>query len=270
MRRVKPSWRCAVALTAGLVAGLVGPASDAAAQPAPTERFVVRLNYGQRPLSRTFARTTVFTAFVEEGNFETDYQIDGQGAIVDGGISFRFWRNLAVGLDGSRYRSVNPALITSTVPHPFFFDFPRTTTGVAGGLEREELAVHLRAMWMMQLGDWLTVSVSAGPSLINARQDLVTSLEHTEVGFPFDEVIISGHTVVARSSSGIGMNGGVDIDAYVLHKPPLLNRIPKMRNVGIGLLIRYVRGTVDLQADDAPVEVDLGGLQLTAGLRFRF
>ena len=269
MRREKPSWRRGVALTVGLVAGLVGGASDATAQPAPTEGFVVRLNYGLRPVSRIFASTTVFSAFVEQGSFQTDYRIE-QGGIVEGGISFRLWRNLAIGFDGSRHRSVNPALITSEVPHPFFFDFPRTTTGVSGGLEREELAVHLRALWMMQLGDWLVVSISAGPSLINAKQDLITSLEHTEVGFPFDEVIISGQTISTQTESTIGLNSGVDIDTFVLHKLPLLNRIARMRNVGIGLLVRYVRGIVDLKVGDAPVEVDLGGLQVTGGLRFRF
>jgi len=271
VRREK-SWRRAVALTVGLVAGLVGGASDATAQLAPTDRFVVRLNYGGRPdYSRTFAGSSVFTAFVEQGTYQTDYRIE-QGDIVEGGFSVRLWRNIAVGLDGSRYRSVNPALIASEVPHPFFFGMPRTTTSETGGLEREELSIHLRAQWMMQLGDWLVVSMSAGPSLINVRQDLITSIEHTEVGFPFDEVIISAQTVGGQfqSVSTIGQHGGVDIDAYVLHKLPLLNRIARLRHVGVGLLIRYVQGTVDLQVGDDTVEIDLGGLQVAGGLRFRF
>ena len=43
-----------------------------------------------------------------------------------------------------------------------------------------------------------------------------------------------------------------------------------MENVGLGLLIRYVRGAADLQVGDDAVEVDLGGLELTVGLRLRF
>ena len=38
----------------------------------------------------------------------------------------------------------------------------------------------------------------------------------------------------------------------------------------MGLLIRYVRGVVDMRVGRDRFEVDLGGLQLTAGLRFRF
>ena len=270
MRRWKrTSRRRVIALTVGLVAGLVGGANDATAQPAPTDRFVVWLNVGWRPASRTFSSTSVFTVFSEEGSFQADYQIDG-GGIFDGGVSSLLWRNLAVGLDVSSYRSVNPALITSVLPHPFFFDLARTTTGVAAGLERQELGVHVRGLWVMQLADWLVVSLSGGPSLINAQQDIVSAVEHAETQFPFDEVIFSGQTVSHNSANTVGVNVGIDIDTFVLHKLPFLNRYEVMEHVGLGLLIRYVRGSVDLEVGDIRVEVDLGGLQLTTGLRLRF
>ncbi len=262
-------WRRAVALTVGLVAGLVGGATDATAQPAPTDRIAVWLDVGWRPASRTFGSTRVFPVFSELGNFQASYAIE-KGGVIAGGVSFRLWRNLAVGLDVSSYRAVNPAQITAELPHPFFFDLPRTTMGEAGGLERQELGVHVRALWMMQLTNWLVVSASVGPSLINARQDLVSSVEHTEVGFPFDDIIFSGHTFSSQSQTTFGINGGVDIDTFVLHKLPFLKRYQVMTHVGIGVLIRYVRGSVDMQIGDDLVQVDLGGLQLTTGLRLRF
>ena len=268
-RRRRTSWQRAVGVALGLVAGLVGEAPEAAAQPAPTDRIVVRLDFGSRPASRTFAATRAFPVFSEQGVFQADYEIGG-GGLVDGGVSFLIWRNLAVGLDVSSYRSSNSAQLSSEVPHPFFFDLPRTTTGVAGGLVRDELGVHVRAMWVMQLADWLVVSASAGPSLINAQQDLVASVEHTEVGFPFDDLIFTGHTVTAQSSNTVGVNAGVDIDTFVLHRLPFLNRYAVLERVGIGLLLRYVRGSVDVQVGDDPVDVDLGGFQVTTGLRFRF
>ena len=83
-----------------------------------------------------------------------------KGGVIGGGVSFRLWRNLAVGLDVSSYRSVNPAQITAELPHPFFFDLPRTTMGETGGLERQEIGVHVRALWVMQLTNWL---VGPGP-----------------------------------------------------------------------------------------------------------
>ena len=157
--RKRTSWRV-VALTTWLVTGLIG-AHDAAAQPAPTDRIVVRVDVGSRPASRNFASTTGFTLFSEPGSLRADYEIQ-PGSIFEGGIAFRFWRNLAVGLDVSSYQSRNPAQVGADLPHPFLFDFPRTTTGVARGLERQELSLHVRALWMMRLADWLVVSVSGG------------------------------------------------------------------------------------------------------------
>ena len=267
--RRRTSRQRAVAVVLGLVAGLVGDASEVAAQPVPSDRIVVRLDFGSRTASRTFAATRVFPVFSEQGLFQADYEITG-GGIVEGGVSFLIWRNLAVGLDVSSYRSSNSAQLNSEVPHPFFFDLPRTTTGVAGGLVREELGIHLRGLWVMQFTDWLVVSVSGGPSLINAQQDLVASVEHAEVGFPFDDIVFTGHTVTGQSSNTVGVNAGVDIDTFVLHRLPFLNRYEILERVGIGMLLRYVRGSVDVQVGDSPVEVDLGGLQTTVGLRFRF
>ena len=261
--------RGALAPALWLIAGLLVAAPEAAAQPAPTARIVARLDSGWRPASRTFAGTRVFTANLEQGQFEADYELK-DGGVVDGGISFLLWRNLGIGLDVSHFRTIHEAQISSDVPHPFFYDLPRSTTGRAGGLERQELGLHLRALWVTQFADWLVVSVSAGPSIISAKQDLVAAVQHTEVGFPFSDLVFSGHTVSGQSKTTTGLNGGVDIDSYFLHRLPFLRRFAVMENIGVGLLIRYVRGVVMLQVEGQPIEMDLGGLQITSGVRFRF
>lgn len=263
------SWRRAVALTVSLLAWLAGGTNNAVAQPTPTDRIVVRLDVGSRPASRTFGTHRRFTVFAEQGSFETNYGVD-QGSVVDGGISYLLWRNLAVGLDVSSYRSINTAQITSQLPHPFFFDLPRTTTGVSGGLARHELGVHIQSLWVSQLTDWLVMSLSGGPSLISARQDLVSSVEHAEIGFPFEAPIFVNHTVNAESGITVGWNTGVSIDTFFLHRLPGLSRYGVLENAGLGLLFRYLRGSLNLQTNDDPVHVDLGGLQITAGLRLRF
>lgn len=261
--------RGALAPALWLIAGLLVAAPEAAAQFAPTHRIVARLESGWRPASRTFAGTRMFTANVEQGQFEADYELK-DGGVVDGGISFLLWRNLGIGLDVSHFRTIHEAQITSEVPHPFFFDLPRTTTGRAGGLERQELGIHIRALWVSQFADWLVVSVSAGPSIISAKQDLVTTVQHTEVGFPFTDLIFSGHTVSAQSETTTGLNGGVELDSFFLHRLPFLRRFAVMEHIGVGLMARYVRGVVMLQVDGQPIEIDLGGLQITSGVRFRF
>jgi len=244
-------------------------ATEVDAQAIPEHDIGVRVDFGWRPASRTFAGTKVFPAFSEQGNFHTDYEISG-GGILDGGLSILLWRNLAVALDVVSYRSVNRAQITSEIPHPFFFDLPRSASGEAAGLERKELGLHIRAQWVSELTDWLIVSVSSGPSLINAKQDLISAVEHTEVGFPFDEIEFDNHIVTTQSSTIFGWNAGVDMDAFVLDRMPGLKRFDALDRIGLGVLLRYVRGAVDFNADDTPVQVDLGGLQVTTGLRLRF
>tara|TARA_Y100000588_G_scaffold306440_1_gene330138 strand:- start:424 stop:1245 length:822 start_codon:yes stop_codon:yes gene_type:complete len=239
------------------------------AQGRPTERITARIESGWRPASRTFAGTTTFEAFSELGSFEVDYEIR-EGVVIDGGLSFLLWRNLAVGLDVSSYASINSAQLNTQLPHPFFFDLPRTSSGVAGGLRREELSVHLRALWMTAFSDWLVVSFSGGPSLINARQDLVSSVQHREIGFPFGEIIFEKHSQTTQSENALGINAGIDIDVYALHHLPFFSGFETMRHLGLGVLFRYVSGSADLQVGDSPVSVDLGGFQVTTGIRFRF
>ena len=251
------------------VAGLLVTAPATTAQPAPPDRIVVRLDSGWRPASRTFADTRVFVANLEQGRFEVDYALKG-GGVVDGGVSFLLWRNLGIGLDVSNFRTIHGAQINSKLPHPFFFDLPRTTTGGAGGLERQELGIHIRALWVSQIADWLVVSVSGGPSIISATQDLVSAVHHTEVGFPFSEVVFSGHTLNSQSDTTTGFNAGIDIDSFFLHQVPFLRNFEVMKHIGVGLLLRYVQGVVVLRVENDPIPVDLGGLQVTSGLRFRF
>ncbi len=239
------------------------------AQPAPTDRIVVRLDSGLRSASHTIADTGVFPANLEQGRFRTDYDLK-DGRVVDGGASFLLWRNLAIGLDVSNYRSIHDAQIHSELPHPFFFDAPRASTAQVAGLERRDLGIHIRALWMSQVAGWLVVSVSAGPSVITARQDLVSAVQHTEVGFPFDEIVFAGQTVSAESETTAGLNAGIDIDSFFLHRLPFLRNVEVLRHVGLGLLVRYVRATAVLQSAGEPIELDLGGVQITSGVRFRF
>ena len=256
-------------LGAFLVSGIIWT-SEVAAQPVPTDRVFAHVDVGRRPLSRTFQGTTVFTVYSEQGHFEADYQIES-GKSFESGFSFLVWRNLALGLGTSYFGSASPAFLDFALPHPVFFDSPRIGTGVANGLKRRALWVHGRAVWMMQLADWLIVSISGGPSLITARQTLVSSIQYAETEFPFEQVTFTGHAVDEQSGVTLGLNTGIDIDAFVLSKIPGLRDIEVMEHIGIGLLLRYMRGAVNMKVGDAaPVDVDFGGLQLSTGLRIRF
>jgi len=256
-------------ISLSLVIGLAVGVTDAKAQQVPTDRLVLQLDIGWRLAPRPFVIRRVFPVFSELGSLRADHQIQGRG-ITRGGFSLRLWRNLGVGFDLSNHRSLNSALITSRIPHPFFFDSPRTTKDAVNGMKGKQVGIHSRALLMMKVTDWLTISVSGGPSLINLQQELVAEVAHKEIEYPYEEILVSGRTVHTSSGNTIGLNGGVDIDAFVLDKIPLLGRFDVMKNVGLGLLIRHVRGSAHLKVVNESIEVNVSGLRVTTGLRIRF
>ena len=269
MQTVKRETTCRrlqATLALGLMFVIVLLGRDVSAEPDPEPHTIsARLNFGWRPTSRNFGGTNVFQIWDEPGNFHSEYEIS-DGGVTDAGLGISTWKGLAVGLDVASFKSVNQATITSKIPHPFFFDLPRSSNGIATGLTRQELGMHLQGGWVLQPIDWLELSLSAGPSLINARQDLVSMVEHSETGFPFDSVKFSGYSTTTQSETTLGWNTAVDVRAFVLQG--MSNQL--LQRVGFGLLLRYVRGSVNLTINDTPIEVDLGGLQVTTGVRFRF
>jgi hypothetical protein len=270
--QVRHWWRrrgrlCVICLVAA--GGWSAGAGEAAGQPVPSEHVVGRFDVGWRPNARQFARTRVFTQLSEQGSFLTDYEIPS-GFTIDGGVSALVWRNLAVGVDLSTFGAVHAARISAELPHPLFFDLPRVATGVAGGLERRDGAVHLRAIWKMRIASWVSLSLSGGPSVINVRQDLVSAVTHSEVGFPFDRIESLGHTVSRRSATTLGTNAAIEFETFVLHELPGLNGHPTLERLGLGVQVRYVWASATMQLDDDPLTVDLSGFQLTIGPRFRF
>ena len=270
MRLVRRAWRLLWREAGALLLIWMVIGGDAVAQPVASERIVAHIGLGWRPASRTFAGSTPFRLFLEEGTLQTDYRIEG-GGLLGGGVSFRVWRNLSLGVDVSSYRAIHPAAIDAQVPHPLFFDYPRRISGVVGGLQRRERAGHLRGIWATQITDWLAISFSGGPSVIDAAQEFVTELEYVEGSFPYTELHFSGHTIDAQSAKTAAINGGIGLDLLTLRRLGLLRRYQILEHIGFGVLLRYVRGSVDMTVGDrGPLNVDLGGLQLTTGLRIRF
>ena len=63
--------------------------------------------------------------------------------------------------------------ISGTVPHPFFFNRARAISGVTSGA-RQEMAVHVDAMWVVPIRPKMTLAVFGGPSFYNVKQTVVS------------------------------------------------------------------------------------------------
>ena len=172
-----------------------------------------------------------------------------------GGV--RIWRNLGAGaaLMGT---AVEPSTVRALVPHPILFNQPRGATKVAP-FERSDSAVHTHALPWFPVHPRLDVALSAGPSFITVRQDVLRAIQVTEAGPPFTTVSIGDVAVLTRKVSTVGLNAGVDVT--LLLTP----------TIGIGVTTRYVRGYAATSlSDGTPVDLDVGGLQIGVGARLRF
>ncbi len=150
-----------------VVAFLVTSPVAVSAQTGGGERWFVSVNGAYRVETREFRDSVTFLASAEEGRFESRYP-GKSGPMIDvaGGIQVR--PMLAVGLGVSHYRRSAPATLVASVPHPFFFNQPRTVSGEVSGLTRDELGIHVQARGVFPVGERLTISLFGGPSVLRS------------------------------------------------------------------------------------------------------
>lgn len=254
--------RRSIAVLAALI--VCASASDASAQqrrPAPLKPFVERgfvvVGGGVQATAADLSDRILFESNAETGSIDADYP-GRTGVLADVTLGIRVRRQVGVAVGFSRAARDGRAQVTAQIPHPFFDNQPRTVSGEAGAISRTETAVHGQLYYDMRpRGPW-RVRLFGGPSYFTVEQELVTGVEADEV-YPFDTAEFRRATTARAKGSALGFNAGLDVAR-------MFNR-----RVGAGALVRYSRGSVDLDAPAARrVSTDGGGMQATLGLRFLF
>ena len=217
----------------------------------------VTFNGATQATATTFTDNVGFVEFHEDADFDTDYAV-GTGTVFDGGAGVRLANGIGLGVAVSRFERLDPASIDARIPHPFFFDRPRSLAGTEPDLTRLETAVHVEVRWFESVSDTVELAVFGGPTLFNVRQDLVTAIGFDHV-YPYDQASLASATRTSSSASSIGFHAGADVGFYF------------SETVGLGALIRYSGGGVDLPGEgESMVPVDVGGFHVGGGLRLRF
>ncbi len=246
---------------AGVAAGLVAvmmvwSAVDASAQPL-RDRFWVSVEAGVQLSTDEVQDRFEFERNVETAAATLDHD-SGIGPAINGGFGVLLTRNgLGAAVSVSRFSRSGSVLVEASIPHPFFDDRPREISGEADDITRSETGIHGQLTYTVPTQNRFRVMLGGGVSVFNVEQELVTGVRYTE-SFPFDEAEFSGVDTDRSSGTAIGFNAGVDI------------RWLLSRNLGVGGLIRYSRGTVDLDVQDRTVGVEAGGLQALGGIRVLF
>ena len=219
-------------------------------------RLTVAVSGGYQPTTTAFDDSFQFTVNRENGSSRVDYGVDA-GSLFDGGFGVRLWRGLGAGVAFSYFRVDGNVHATSSVPHPFEFQRLREISGDAGGIRREEKAVHIQAQYLLRPFARVQVTVMGGPSILDINQTVVTRVTHTEE-YPYDTAAFARVDSRRVTGTKTGFNAGADL------------RWMFARHLGAGGVVRYTQAPIDLRVDDRRIRVDAGGAHVGAGIRIVF
>jgi hypothetical protein len=246
-----------IRVIAVVVLALAGAHGAAAQTTAPRSRGFVVVNGDYQFTANNFTNGAVKQQNAENGRFDTNYGVKAGPAfdVAGGGV---FWRTLAVGVEVSRFSIATPASLSATIPHPFFFDRPRSISGDVAGLKREEMAVHVQARLGFPVGTRFQLTVFGGPSFFQVKQGMVTDYTYTD-SYPYDVAQFSAATTTNASVSKIGFIVGGDFAFFFT------------KQVGVGVTVQFAGTTVVLPgAGGGTQTVNVGGTNAGGGLRLRF
>jgi hypothetical protein len=234
------------------------PAGSASPSQSPPQRIWVNFNFGTTSGSHDYALATTFTQYDEPGSFETTQQVK-KGFTFDVSGMVRVWRGLLVGAGYSGLNTETTSDYTLLVPHPLYYNQPRTVTGDVETPNYREGSLNLFVGYTFPLSDRLDVTAFAGPSFFTVEQAFATGVRYTESAPAYTITVDEVRTTnVKESAPGVMVGGDV---TYMFS-----------RFVGAGFFARYNAATLRVTPSGGgePTDIDLGGLQWGGGIRFRF
>ena len=248
----------AAAMTAVLLGAAPAGAQTTFQAPKPSRGFV-SANAIYQVTTSSFTDRFEFEKFVETGSVETSFE--SKAALgLDGSAGLRLWRNVGVGLGFTTYapgsRDDGGGSVTARIPHPFHFGQHREVSGDAG-LRRKETAIHGSLLYFVPSRSRLSAIIGAGATFFQAEQSFVNEVLFDHV-YPYDEATFRGVEDDDETASGIGFHASVDLGWRF------------SRSFGAGALVRYAHGTLPFTPGSREVKVDVGGLQVGAGIRVMF
>ena len=241
-------------ITLLFIAALVG--TPAAAQTQKPPRLVLSVNGIYQGGTSDVTSTVAFTANAETATFSTTSPVPS-GPGFDAGVRFTVHGPFALGFAATKFTASGTADVTAKIPHPFFFNQPRTISGTAP-VSRDETTMRIELAVQSKPGTKLQFMLFAGPAYFSVKQDLVDSVTYTDA-YPYDTATFKSAVTKQATANNWGFAGGVDVSYYFT------------KSIGIGGAFALAKSTMSTKASDgSAVELTAGGLQAGGGLRFRF
>ena len=240
-----------------VVSGVLFPCAAEAQRGEWTGNGFVNLNGGFQSGDRRFADALDGPLYDELAEYTSDYSSAG-GSLVDitGGV--RVWRGLAAAFGVTVVNSTSAVAVSGSVPHPLFFDTPRTVTLQRADLTHRQVGFHFQAVYVIPVTDAVDIAVFGGPSVFRVEQAFVTGVTLGPEVDPFDTVALTAVATQASQETGVGFNVGTDV-TYMFTDI-----------LGAGGFFRYASGSVDFTTSAGVQSIDAGGAQAGGGVRLRF
>lgn len=221
-------------------------------------RYFVGIGGGGQSAPGAFADNVGFLIYDENAQYQT-YYAPRKASALDATLGMRLTPHFILAVAFWHSTSLPNASISAVIPHPFSYNTPRPTSAAGLSVGRTENDGHLQLTWLMPLSSRVDLSIFGGPSLFYVRQNLVSGDLTLRESYPYDTVAISSFRTATKSKATIGANAGMDLTVIV------------WRNLGVGVGGRYARGSTTVaSADSGTVKMQLGGVQVSGGLRMRF
>ena len=206
---------------------------------------------------RAFTDTSTPPIHAESGEITAAYDVPrapgfGVGAHV------HVWRQLSAGVWYGQSSRSTSALITGSLPHPFFFFRNRQIEGTAPGADRKASTLALQVRGSFPVARQTTLAVFGGPAWLATTQGVVEQVNYSEA-YPYDTASFTSAIVRDAKKTKLTFIAGADVSYFF------------SRRIGVGGGFKYAAATIDLPSLDSDVlRMKAGGLDLTTGIRLRF
>jgi hypothetical protein len=185
-----------------------------------------------------------------------------KGPLVDLSAAVRLAKRVGVGVAVSWMRRSSASTVDLSIPNPLVANAPLTLSALVSDLDRNEIGVHIQALYALSLGRRTRLIMSGGPTVFVMTQDLVDSVAFERLP-GFTGIQFADADIRDDRNESIGFNVGADV-MWTLTS-----------HFGVGTLARYSRATMTLSAGsasgvDRSIDVHAGGLHLGGGIRVLF
>jgi hypothetical protein len=202
-------------------------------------------------LDQSFTLTRIFEPMTVTASIEAK-----RATVIDAGAAYKLAGGFAVAYAYTSTTHTATADVSAQVPHPFFFNRPRSISGTAQ-IPEDGSANHISAAYIVPAG-LVEVTLLGGPTFFSIKQTLVTDVTYMEE-YPYDTATFSSAPTTLVKENVTGYHVGADV------------AVKFARHIGAGALLRFSRASTTLTAAAGnTVKYEVGGLQISGGLRLAF